>query len=131
MSESTVQRAIRHRLGKLRLPFLRYQIGTFLTMQGNPIHIGEKGVSDLIGITPHTVTQEDVGRTIGVFTALEIKKPKGQTAAERKKNQGNYLRLINRLGGLGAIVKSPEDAEAVTRDKWECKLVLDHSSKDE
>lgn len=131
MSESTVQRAIRHRLGQLRLPFLRYQVGTFLTMQGDPIHIGEKGVSDLIGITPHTITQEDVGKTIGVFTALEIKKPKGQTQKDRRENQGNYLRLINRLGGLGAIVKSPEDAEAVTRDKWKSKLVIDYSSKDE
>ena len=128
MSESTVQRAIRLHLGQLRLPFLRYQCGTFLTMQGNPIHLGDKGVSDLIGITPHTVTQEDVGRTIGVFTALEIKKPKGSRTAD---HQGTYLRLINRLGGLGAIVKSPEDAEAVTRDKWKSKLVIDYSSKDE
>ena len=131
MSESTVQRSIRLHLGKLRLPFLRYQVGTFLTMQGDPIHIGEKGVSDLIGITPHTITQEDVGKTIGVFTALEIKKPKGQTQKERRENQGNYLRLINRLGGLGAIVKSPEDAEAVVKDKWKSKLVIDYSSKDE
>jgi hypothetical protein len=128
MSESAIQRAIRVRLGQLRLPFLRYQVGTFLTRNGSPIHIGEKGVSDLIGITPHVVTLEDVGRTIGVFTALEIKKPKGSRTAE---HQSAFLRAVNRLGGLGAIVKSPEDAEAVVREKWNAKIVIDCSSKDE
>jgi hypothetical protein len=131
MSESAIQRAIRHRLGQLRLPFLRYNVGTFYTAQGSVVHIGEKGVSDLIGITPHVVTQEDVGKTVGIFTALEIKKPKGQTAAHRRESQGNYLRLVNRLGGLGAIVKSPEDAETVVTQKWDAKIVIDYSSKDE
>jgi hypothetical protein len=62
---------------------------------------------------------------------LEVKKPKGSTAKERKENQGAFLKAVNRLGGLGAIVKSPEDAEAVVREKWNAKIVLDHSSKDE
>jgi len=131
MSESTIQRAIRVRLSELRCICLRYQVGTFFTMQGSVVHIGEKGVSDLISITPHTITQEDVGRTVGIFTALEVKKPKGSTAKERKENQGNFLKAVNRLGGLGAIVKSPEDAEAVVREKWNAKIVIDCSSKDE
>lgn len=131
MSESSIQRAIRVRLSQLKCICLRYQVGVFYTAQGSVVHVGEKGVSDLISITPHTITQEDVGRTVGIFTALEVKDPRGSTAKGRRETQGNFLRAVNRLGGLGAIVKSPEDAEAVTRDKWKCKLVIDYSSKDE
>lgn len=125
MSESAVQRSIRVRLSELKLPFLRIQVGTFLTMQGKPIHIGEKGVSDLIGITPHVITEADIGRTVGIFTALEVKQTGGHTAKERKANQGAYLKMVNRMGGLGAIVKSEEDAEAVVTEKWNCNLVVD------
>ena len=130
MSESTVQRAIRVRLAQLKMPFLRYQVGTFITPQGGMIHIGEKGLSDLIGITPHVVTQADVGKTIGVFTALEVKQKGSSTAKDRKENQGAFLRTVNRLGGLGAIVKSPEDAEKVVLEKWECNFVVDYTDKE-
>lgn len=120
MSESSIQRSIRARLGSLRLLFLRYQVGTFLTPEGGFVHIGEKGVSDLIGMTPHTITQEDVGRTVAIFTALEVKASKGRLRAE----QGPFLRRVNELGGLGAVVRSPEEAERVTTEKWNCELLM-------
>jgi hypothetical protein len=88
-------------------------------MDGRTVKIGEPGVSDLIGITPHVVTAEDVGRTIGVFTAMELKQVKDSTDSARKKLQGNFLKLVNSLGGLGARVRSVADAESVIRDKWE------------
>ncbi len=125
--ESVIQADIRLRLSELRAGiFLRYNVGTFLTMDGRPIKIGEPGVSDLLGITPHVITQDDVGKTIGVFTALETKQVKDSTAKSRKESQGNFLRRINRLGGLGAIVRSVEDAENVIAKKWDSeKLVID------
>jgi len=118
-SESSTQRAIRAKLGAMRIPMFRYQVGRFLTPEGAFVHIGEKGVSDLIGMTPYVVKQEDVGRTIAVFTALEVKTTKGRLREE----QAPFLRMVNSMGGLGAVVRSPEDAEAVTTEMWKCELV--------
>lgn len=119
MSESSIQRAIRVRLSQLRKPFFRYQCGTYLASDGSFVHICEKGVSDLIGMTPYVVKPEDVGRTIAVFTALEVKTAKGAI----RKEQAPFLRMVNSHGGLGAIVRSAEDAEAVTTEMWKCELV--------
>lgn len=64
--------------------------------------------SDLIGITPVTVTPEYVGRTLGVFTSVEIKAP-GWTYrnTSRERAQMNWLQLVAGLGGLGAFVTGP------------------------
>lgn len=99
--------------------FLRFQVGLFWTKDGRPVKIGEPGVSDLIGMVPHVVTPEDVGRTIGVFTVLETKQVKDSTDKARREQQGNFLRLVNRGGGLGAIVRSEDDALDVVTAKWE------------
>jgi hypothetical protein len=120
VTESTTQREIRAKLGAMKLPFFRYQVGTFLTSEGAMVKIGVKGVSDLIGITPYTITPEDVGRTVGIFTALEVKKPRGGRVSEEQKS---FLRTVNRLGGIGAVVKSAAEAESVVTELWKCKLV--------
>lgn len=119
MRENVIQTNIRLHLSKLRAGFfLRYNVGTFLTMDGRPVKIGEPGVSDLIGCTPHVVTQADVGRTIGVFTAMETKQVKDTTAKARRKSQGNFLELVRSNGGLAGIVRSNEDAERLVVEKW-------------
>ena len=127
MKESSILRSIRARMGQLRILVLRYQVGTFIAPDGSVVHIGEKGVSDLIGIVPHTVTQEDVGKTLGVFTALEVKDAKGKLRRE----QGPFLNRINELGGLGAVVRSDADAEDVVKNKWKSKFVVDYKKTGE
>jgi hypothetical protein len=117
-SEAAIQSEIRLRLSEMRAGiFLRYQVGTFLTMDGRPVKIGEPGVSDLIGITSRVITQSDVGKTIGVFTAIETKKAKDSTARARKESQGNFLNLIRSHGGIAGICRSVEDAEKLVREK--------------
>jgi hypothetical protein len=112
MNENVIQSQIRLRLSELRAGvYLRFTVGTFLTMDGRPVKIGEPGVSDLIGITPRVITQADVGKTIGVFTAIETKKVKDSTARARKESQGNFLNLIRSHGGIAGICRSVEDAE--------------------
>jgi hypothetical protein len=61
--------------------------------------------SDLIGITPVTVRPEHVGRTIGVFTAVEVKHP-GWTKPEndRDRAQEAFLVSVCQHGGLGMFV---------------------------
>ena len=65
-----------------------------------------KGSSDLIGITPVTVTQDMVGQTLGVFTAQEIKTPTGRTTQE----QDRFLAAVRAAGGIAGVVRSPADA---------------------
>ena len=111
-SEATIQSDIRLRLSEIQAGvYLRYNVGTFLTMDGRPVKIGEPGVSDLIGITPRVITQDDVGKTIGVFTAIETKQVKDSTSKARKISQGNFIRRIKELGGIAGICRSVEDAE--------------------
>lgn len=125
MLESPIQRDIRAKLGELKLPFFRYQVGLFYSERGTPLKIGVEGVSDLIGIIPYTIRPEDVGRTIGVFAALEVKKPKGAL----RKAQGPFLHMVNRMGGIAAVVRSPEDAAAVAVEMWNCELVKKYTDK--
>ena len=70
-----------------------------------------KGSADLIGIRPVLITPEMVGTTIGQFVGLEVKTERGRPS----ELQVMFLDLINRNGGIGAIVKSAEEAEEELR----------------
>lgn len=67
--------------------------------------------SDLIGITPVTITQEMVGQTIGVFTALEVKAP-GWTlrpSDARGLAQVKFHDIVKKAGGCAGFVSHPDD----------------------
>ena len=57
--------------------------------------------SDLIGVTPVVIGPEDVGRFVGIFTSLEVKRSgwvyKGTA---REKAQLAWLRLVETFGGI-------------------------------
>lgn len=124
MKESNIQNGIRLKLSTLKNNLmLRYTVGTFMTMDGRTVKVGQKGVSDLIGVISHTVTPEDVGKTIGIFCAMETKQVKDGTAKDRKEQQGRFLSLVNALGGIAGIVRSDEDAIAMVSEKWNSQPV--------
>lgn len=58
--------------------------------------------ADLIGIRPIKITEQDIGRTIGQFVSIEVKRPK-QTL-RIKKAQTNWRDLIQSLGGEAKII---------------------------
>jgi hypothetical protein len=62
--------------------------------------------SDLIGITPVVIPPEYVGRTVGVFTALEIKAPgwKFSPNDAREKAQLKFIELVVSMGGIGKFI---------------------------
>ncbi len=70
-----------------------------------------KGSADLIGVEPHVVTQADVGRTLGVFVALECKRDARSTATAQ---QQNFVEFIRRCGGVAAVVHDPSDIPSTT-----------------
>jgi hypothetical protein len=108
--ERDAQQAIQVRLSESGGRIFRNNVGTFYTKDGRPVRCGLcPGSSDLIGITPVTITPEMVGQTVGVFTALEVKSQRGRSSLE----QINFIGMVQSLGGIAAVVRSPEEAAYV------------------
>jgi len=110
-SESRVQSELRLITQQLNAPLWRNNNGACKDDTGRLIRYGlghdSKALSevwkssDLIGITPITITARHVGYQIGVFTAVEVKKPgwkKPSNAHERA--QEAFLASVKSFGGL-------------------------------
>lgn len=68
-----------------------------------------KGSSDLIGYISVDVTPEMVGKTMAIFTAIEVKTPKGRMSEEQK-----LFHLKTKLdGGCCGTARSVEDAQHI------------------
>ena len=81
--------------------------GDRLIIDPRPLHSGLcKGSSDLIGWTPIIITKEMVGKTIGVFTAVEVKKENGRASKE----QLNFIQRVKDDGGIAGIATNPDEA---------------------
>jgi hypothetical protein len=70
------------------------------------------GASDLIGWTPHVVTLADVGRTVGLFTAVEVKRESGGRVSE---DQRRFLAALERAGAVAGVARSVSDLEEILR----------------
>jgi hypothetical protein len=64
------------------------------------------GSSDLIGFQSVTVTPEMVGQKVAIFTAIEVKTETGKVSEQQTK----FLNMVARFGGIGAVVRSVDDA---------------------
>lgn len=121
MSEAAVQQDIRLAAARRNAYLWRNNSGAFQDERGNFIRYGlandskklneEIKSSDLIGPTPVIVTQEMVGRTIAVFTAVEVK-PAGWTGVRsaRERAQAKFIALVRSLGGYAGFATSVEEA---------------------
>lgn len=74
--------------------------------------------SDLIGITKVVITPDMVGKTIGVFTAFEVKKgnwnPNKKLDAHEQK-QKNFIDWVIQNGGIASFVNSVENLKDIFR----------------
>ena len=114
-SEASLQVEIRVETSKRGMRLWRNNAGAVTTDDGRHIRFGlgndsvkmnaEMKSSDLIGITPVVITPDMVGRTIGVFTSIEVKKPgwiyRGQG---REVAQLKWINMVVGLGGIGKFV---------------------------
>lgn len=89
-------------------------VGKVRRLSDNTIHITHPrpleaglcvGSSDLIGWKPTTITPDMVGKTIGVFVALEIK-----AGTKPSPEQLTFIENVRRGGGIAGIARSPEEA---------------------
>lgn len=118
MSETNINAEIMLESSQRGTPLLRNNSGVLPDRQGRPVRFGlgneSKEVnkifksSDLIGIYPVRITQEMVGSTVGLFFAVESKKP-GWRFDERAQAQQNFGRWVQRHGGLFTFATGPGD----------------------
>ena len=108
MRETELQNRIRLALGQhANVRLFRNNVGLFKTQDGRNVQTGLcVGSSDLIGFTAKIITPDDVGKTVAVFTAIEVKTDKGKTSEA----QSNFINMVNHFGGIGAVVRSVEEA---------------------
>lgn len=67
--------------------------------------------SDLIGIQTVTITPDMVGRTIGVFLAVEVKHPGWHMTPgdKRAKAQANFGQMVTQMGGIFRFATRVDD----------------------
>lgn len=88
----------------------RNNVGTAETVTGSVVKFGLcKGSSDLIGWTTIEIRPEMVGRTVAVFTAIEVKSATGRASKEQK----NFIKRIHDCGGIAGVARSLDDAESI------------------
>ena len=117
--ESDIQSQILIELSKNGTVAFRINVGSFwageimsnkdnLLLMKNPRKVqgAPEGTADIIGITPVVITQSMVGQRVGVFTAIEVKKP----GEKPKSHQKNYLNRMRELGAIAGVARSPGDA---------------------
>lgn len=84
---------------------VRYGLGNISTQQNMRIKS-----SDLIGFTEVKITPDMVGKTIAVFTAVEVKDPKWKLSPNDKRAQSQlaFIDWIKSHGGIAGFCNSVE-----------------------
>lgn len=124
MTENEIQQLVQIEARKSDSLLLRNNSGALKDSTGRLVRYGLGNVSsqhnetmkssDLIGITSVVVTPDMVGRTLGVFTACEVK-AQGWKFSNTKREQAqlNFINLVRRFGGKSGFVQSLDDLKAV------------------
>jgi hypothetical protein len=116
MRESLLQRDVRIALGKADgVAAWRNNVGQaeFVSPQGLVQRVSYGlcvGSSDIIAVVSVVITPEMVGKTMGRFTAIELKAPGARTEKKRAEQQQMFRNLVNRLGGFAEVLN---DASAL------------------
>lgn len=105
-----------HRGRKItRVETVTLQPGDVLIRQGHMISVGFTGLSDTLGGSQMTITAEDVGRTVCILTAIEIK-----AGADRlREGQPEFLAAVKKMGGRAGVARSVDDAVRIVTGRQE------------
>ena len=125
-AESVVQQEIRAASPLDGVWLMRNNVGACTDDTGRQIRFGLMNdsaklnryikSSDLIGITPVTITQDMVGQIVGVFTAVEVKHsgwtPDHKFTA-RETAQNKFIETVVARGGFAGFAASVADYKKV------------------
>lgn len=106
----------------------RNNSGSLPDRNGTPVRFGLGNISkkrskvmkssDLVGITPVLITQEMVGKTLGVFTAVEVKKSSwnpNKKLDEKEQAQYNWMNWVRSLGGFAGFANTVDNLKQIIR----------------
>lgn len=118
-SEDEVDQLVQLEAAKHNILLMRNNSGALKDADGRVVRYGLGNISkehnekfkssDRITIVPIVITPEMVGKTIGVFGAVEMKKEGWKyTGKDRELGQKNFLDYINARGGIAFFCDSVE-----------------------
>lgn len=115
--ERDAQDAVRLEASQRGVRLFRNNVGAVTTDDGRHIRFGLANDSkrmndaiksaDLIGITPVLITAAHVGKTVGIFTSVEVKRGDWNPASTDKRTtaQRKWQQLVRSLGGIAIFSK--------------------------
>lgn len=109
MSETAILKVIHIALAAAGSRIFRNNVGSLQDRHGQYVTYGLcPGSSDLIGWTPLKITSNMVGKTVAVFTAVEVKDPSKRSKATEE--QDYFLKVVEATGGIAFLSHSPDEA---------------------
>jgi len=128
-SEAAGAAQIRLAAGRAGVPLWRNNNGGCTDQTGRLIRFGLGNESpalnarwkssDLIGLLPVVVQPSDVGRTLGVFLAIETKKPGWRLTLGDKRGQAQaaFIQSVRAFGGVGGFCCTADDFAKLAVDR--------------
>lgn len=117
--ESTVQQEVQIIAKHYRCHLMRNNSGALLDDTGRLVRYGlgnsskqhqeRVASSDLIGFTQVEITPDMVGKTLAIFTAIEVKKEawnENKKFDKRETAQSNFIEFIKLMGGFAGFANS-------------------------
>lgn len=124
MSEQTTKREIMLAIGRtarvFNNPVGNGWMGKVIAEKGDTVTLAgarrvayglHKGSSDLVGWNSLLITPEHVGRTLAIFSALEVKKPGGRHPVTAE--QQIFIAAVLQAGGFAGAVTNAAQARHV------------------
>lgn len=77
--------------------------------------MGKVGIADRVGVVPTLITEEMVGKHVGLFITVEAKAPgrRGEKRGGATQAQSDFLTDCLDAAGLAALVDSEQDLEVL------------------
>jgi hypothetical protein len=114
--ETNIERNIMLALSQDGLLIWKQVVGRFRHMYSSGyIDVGINGMADTGSIMPITITQEMVGRTVGLAIQLEVKT--FEPGSRQSKEQKTWQQAVENRGGIYLIARSPEEARSLLAER--------------
>ena len=126
--ESHVQQEVQIEAMKNGCTLMRNNSGSLIDTEGRPVRFGLGNISakhnenskssDLIGITKIVITPDMVGKTVGVFTAVEVKKEgwkESKKFDKREQAQSNFITWVKSLGGFAGFCSDADRVKDILK----------------
>jgi hypothetical protein len=113
MSEAATLQEIRLALGREPgVVLFRHNQGALRDVTGRVVRFGlHPGCPDLIGWRSVAITPDHVGRTLAVFTGIEVKQPNGRHPVTPEQRQ--FLDALAKAGALAGVATNAAQARHI------------------